>query len=67
MTAFISKPDLSPAPDVDPNILLLRPGELRTYCRGWYILDSRELGVPCEFGDSPHRPVVDEVVARKPK
>jgi SAM-dependent methyltransferase len=67
ITAFISRPDLKPAPDLDPDTMLFRSGELRTYYRGWDIIDSRMLEFACEFGDSPHHHVADVIVARKPK
>jgi len=66
MTAFVSKPDPTPTTDLDPGMMLFRPGELRRYYSGWEIVDSRELVFPCAFGGSTHLHVADAVVARKP-
>lgn len=66
VNAFTSGTDRMPVPDVDPDSIPFRTGELRGYYRDWQVLDSRELRSGCAFGGRPHRHVVDVVIARRP-
>jgi tellurite methyltransferase len=67
VNAFISRPSRKPVPDLDPKMVMLKPGELRAHYRGWTMIESRELDLRCTFGGASHRHAVDVVVARKPE
>lgn len=66
VNAFIHRPGAKPAPDLDPWASLYQPGELRRYYRGWEIQESREVRFDCPTPGTPHRHLLDVVVARKP-
>jgi tellurite methyltransferase len=66
VNAFVDRPGLAKAPDLDPGVRLFRAGELRRHYAGWRILENRILEFPCRFGGSPHRHAVEFVVAERP-
>jgi tellurite methyltransferase len=66
MNAFVPKPYLPPAPEMDPQESPYRSGELLGYYWDWQIVDSGEVEFDCDSSGVPHRHAMDVVIARKP-
>jgi tellurite methyltransferase len=66
MNAFVPKPYLARAPEMDPAESPYRSGELLGYYWDWQIVDSGEVEFDCNSSGVPHRHAMDVVIARKP-
>ena len=67
VSALVPQPSRRHPPELEPGASLFRPGELRGYYADWEILESGESDFECRWGDVPHRHVVDDLIARKPR
>lgn len=63
--AFVEKPFVAPAPDIEPGYVDFYSGELFSYYRDWYIHEMRELIYDCNSRGIPHKHCLDIMIAEK--
>jgi tellurite methyltransferase len=66
MNAFVTKPYLAAAPEMDPNESKYRAGELLSFYWDWQILETSEIEFDCNSSGIPHKHAMDVVIARRP-
>ena len=64
---FVEKPFIPAAPDSEPNVHLMRSGEILTYYYDWNFLSFEEKVIDCNSSGVPHRHCVNLMMAVKPE
>ena len=64
-TVVVDKPFVPIAPDHENTTYLFKSGELASLYRDWEILHMSEDIIDCNSSGTPHRHVIDSIIAKK--